>query len=79
MDTSTFYTIAYSRIYKAMLKTCSKEQECRVNNCHSKAKEFANRAAGMSEALAILRELNKEVCEQHLDELIKEQEMLTNA
>ena len=79
MDISTFYLIAYSRIYKAILKAYSNEQKCKVNNCHNKAKEFANRAAGMSEALAILRELNKEVCEQHLDELIKEKEMLTNA
>lgn len=79
MDISTFYTIAYSRIYKAMLKTYGHEQECKVNDCHSKAKEFAYRAAGMSEALTILRDLNREVCEQHLDELIKEKEMLTNA
>lgn len=79
MDTSTFYTIAYSRIYKAMVKTWGYEQECRVNNCRNKAQEFANRAAGMGEALSILRELNKEVCEQHLDELIKEREMLIDA
>lgn len=79
MNTSTFYTIAYSRIYKAMLKAYGYEQECQVNNCRNKAKEFAYRAAGMSEALNILRELNKEVCKQHLDELIKEKEMLTNA
>lgn len=79
MDISTFYIIAHSRIYKAMLKAYGYEQECKVNNCHNKAKEFAYRAAGMSEALDILCELNKEVCEQHLDELIKEKEMLTNA
>lgn len=79
MDISTFYLIAYSRIYKAMAKAWGYEQECKVNNCPIKGEEFANRAAGMSEALAILRELNKEVCEQHLDELIKEKEMLTNA
>jgi hypothetical protein len=79
MDTSTFYTIAYSRIYKAMNKAWGIEQECKVNNCRNTAKEYADRAAGMGEALAILRELNKEVCEQHLDELIKEKEMLFNA
>lgn len=79
MDISTFYLIAHARIYKAMLKAYSYEQECKVNNCPAKGEEFANRAAGMGEALAILCELNKEVCEQHLDELIKEKEMLTNA
>lgn len=79
MDTNTFYLIACSRIYKAMAKAWEREQECKVNNCRNKAQEFAHRAAGMGEALAILRELNKEVCEQHLDELIREKEMLTNA
>lgn len=79
MDISTFYIIAYSRIYKAMVKAWSNEQECKVNNCRNKANEYANRAAGMGEALAILRELNKEVCEQHLDELIKKEEMLIDA
>lgn len=72
MDVSTFYTIAYSRIYNAMVKAYGYEQECQVNNCHNKAKEFAYRAAGMSEALDILRDLDKEV------KLIKEKEMLTN-
>lgn len=79
MNTSTFYLLAYSRIYKAMLKAYSNEQECKVNNCHSKAKEFAYRAKGMTEALDILWHLNREVCEQHLDELIKEKEILIDA
>ncbi len=73
MDTNTFYTLAYSRIYKAMLKAYGNEQECNVNNCRNKAKEYAYRAAGLSEALTILRDLDKEI------KLIEEKEMLTNA
>lgn len=73
MDAKTFYTRAYSRIYQAMLKAYGNEQECNVNNCRNKAKEYAYRAAGMSEALTILRDLDKEI------KLIEEKEMLTNA
>ena len=72
MDTNTFYSIAYSRIHKAMLKAHSNEQECQVNNCPNKAKEFAYRAAGLSEALTILHDLNEEVHEQHYNEFLQE-------
>lgn len=74
MDANTFYSLAYSRIYEAMLKVYGYEQECKVNNCHNKSKEFAYRAAGISEALTILHDLHEEVCEQHFDGLTKEQE-----
>lgn len=73
MDVSTFYTIAYSRIYNAMSKAYGHEHECQVNNCRNKAKEFAHRAAGLSEALTILRDLDKEV------KLTEEKEMWINA